>query len=439
VKDGVEAGIGVVRTREERRREWMLLFMLAAVQFCHIMDFVIVMPLGPQLMRAFDITPAQFGLIVSAYTFSAAASGLLAAFFMDRFDRKTALLGLLAGFGVGTLACALAPTYGFLLLARVMAGAFGGVLAAVVFAIVGDEIPPSRRGFAMGIVTSGFSAASVLGLPVGLFLAARSSWHSPFFLLVAVTAVVLAVGFASLPSMRSHMAAERSSPLAEVVAVVREPAHLRAFALMVAMMFGGFTMTPFLSPYLVSNVGIGEVELSYVYLFGGLTTLFAGPISGRLSDRYGHVRIFVVMALLSIVPILAVSHLPRVPLALVLVVTSVMMAGFSARMVPAIALITGSVEPRRRGGFMSVNSSVQQMSAGLAAMVAGQIVGGSEATGITHFGTVGWVAAACTLVAVPLAMRLRPPARAASPGAPPVSIEIEPAEPRPERRRAAGT
>ena len=436
MKDGVEAGIGIERPREERRREWMLLFMLAAVQFCHIMDFVIVMPLGPQLMRAFAITPAQFGLIVSAYTFSAAASGLLAAFFMDRFDRKTALLGLLAGFGVGTLACAIAPTYGFLLLARIMAGAFGGVLAAVVFAIVGDEIPPARRGFAMGIVTSGFSAASVLGLPVGLFLAARSSWHSPFFLLVGLTAVVLAVGAMTLPSMRMHMAAERASPLAEVTAVVREPRHLRAFALMVAMMFGGFTLTPFLSPYLVSNVGLGEVDLSYVYLFGGLTTLLAGPLSGRLADRYGHARIFVVMALLSLVPILAVSHLPRVPLWMALVVTSVMMAGFSARMVPAIALITGSVEPRRRGGFMSVNSSVQQMSAGLASMAAGQIVGGSEATGITHFGTVGWVAAACTVAAVPLALRLRPAPRAAPHGA---TISIETAEPRPERRRATGT
>ncbi|HEU4453772.1 MAG TPA: MFS transporter [Longimicrobium sp.] len=436
MKDGVEAGIGAERPREERRREWMLLFMLAAVQFCHIMDFVIVMPLGPQLMRAFAITPAQFGLIVSAYTFSAAASGLLAAFFMDRFDRKTALLGLLAGFGVGTLACALAPTYGFLLLARVIAGAFGGVLAAVVFAIVGDEIPPARRGFAMGIVTSGFSAASVLGLPVGLFLAARSSWHAPFFLLVAITAAVLALGATSLPSMRSHMTGERRSPVAEVSSVVRQPAHLRAFALMVAMMFGGFTMTPFLSPYLVSNVGIGEVDLSYVYLFGGLTTLLAGPLSGRLADRHGHVRVFVVMALLSIVPILAVSHLPRVPLAAALVVTSVMMAGFSARMVPAMALITGSVEPRHRGGFMSVNSSVQQMSAGLASMVAGQIVGGSAATGITRFGTVGWVAAACTVVAVPIALSLRPAARAASRSA---TISIETAEPRPERRRATGT
>lgn len=417
--------------RAERRREWLLLAVLAAVQFCHIMDFVIVMPLGPQLMRAFRITPEQFGVIVSSYTFSAAVSGLLAAFFMDRFDRKTALLTLLTGFAVGTLLCALAPSYWVLVGARVFAGAFGGVLSAVVFAIVGDQIAPARRGLAMGVVTSGFSAASVLGLPAGLFLAAHLSWHAPFYLLAALTAAVVAFGFLALPAMRAHVSAERPKALGEVAAVLREPAHLRAFALMVAMMFGGFTLTPFLSPYLVSNVGISEVSLSYVYLFGGLATLAVGPLIGRLADRRGHARVFAAVAVFSLVPILAVSHLPRLPLWAVLAVTSMLMAGFAGRMVPAMALVTGSVEPRRRGAFMSVNSSIQQMAAGVASLVAGQIVGGSQATGITHFGTVGWVAATFTVVAVPLALRLKPGARADSPGG---SVGLAP-----EPRRATGT
>jgi predicted MFS family arabinose efflux permease len=417
--------------RTERRREWLLLAVLAAVQFCHIMDFVIVMPLGPQLMRAFRITPEQFGVIVSSYTFSAAVSGLLAAFFMDRFDRKTTLLTLLTGFAVGTLLCALAPSYWVLVGARVFAGAFGGVLSAVVFAIVGDQIAPSRRGMAMGIVTSGFSAASVLGLPAGLFLAAHLGWHAPFYLLAALTASVVAFGFLALQPMRAHVSAERPRALGEVVAVFREPTHLRAFALMVAMMFGGFTLTPFLSPYLVSNVGISEVSLSYVYLFGGLATLAVGPLIGRLADRRGHARVFAGVAIFSLLPILAVSHLPRIPLWMVLAVTSLLMAGFAGRMVPAMALVTGSVAPGRRGAFMSVNSSIQQMAAGLASLVAGQIVGGSEAAGITHFGTVGWVAAGFTLVAVPLALRLKPGARAESHGAP-VGLAAEP-------RRATGT
>src|ERR1700741_4673051 len=222
-----------------RRGEWALLAVLAAVQFCHIMDFVIVMPLGPQLMRTFGITPEQFGLIVSAYTFSAAVSGLLAAFVMDRYDRKAGLLVVLAGFGVGTVACALAPSYGFLVLARVMAGAFGGVLGGVVFAIVGDQVPPARRGFAMGGVTSGFSAASVLGLPVGLFLAAHHGWHAPFFLLAGITAAVALLAAAALPPMREHLVESqgRPRPLAGGLEVLREPAHLPAYALMVGLMF----------------------------------------------------------------------------------------------------------------------------------------------------------------------------------------------------------
>jgi predicted MFS family arabinose efflux permease len=394
--------------RGMRRSEIALLSMLAAVQFCHIVDFVIIMPLGPQLMRAFGISPQQFSVIVSSYTFSAAASGLMAAAFMDRFDRKTALLGLLTGFGVGTFLCTVAPTYPFLVAARVAAGAFGGVLSAVVLAIVGDQIAPERRGTAMGVVMSGFSAASVLGLPVGLFLAAESGWHAPFLLLAATTAVVIAVGWATLPRMRAHLGTERRSPLAELGGLVREPAHLRAFSLSVMMMFGGFTLTPLLSPYLVANVGLAEAELGYVYLAGGLFTLVSGPFAGRMADRYGHKRVFVAAALVSIVPILMVSRLPPVPLWAALAVTTLMMMGFTARMVPAMALITGSVEPRRRGGFMSVNSSIQQMSAGLAALLAGLVVGGSEATGLTGFGTVGLIAAGCTLLALPLALRLGP-------------------------------
>ena len=393
--------------RASRRGEWMLLAALAAVQFCHIVDFVLVMPLGPQLMRSFAINPQQFALIVSVYTFSAAVSGLLAAFFMDRYDRKHALVFLLVGFALGTLLCAWAPTYGFLLAARVAAGAFGGVLASVVFAIVGDQIPPERRGLAMGIVMSGFSAASILGLPLGLWVAAHAGWHMPFAVLAAVTGGVALYAALALPSMRQHLGGERPSPLAGVLDVVRQPMHRRAFLLMVLMMFGGFTLTPFLSPYLVANVGVAEADLTYVYLFGGIFTLAVGPIVGRLADRFGQNRVFMGAALLSIVPLLLVTNLPRVPLWAALAVTSFMMVGFNARMVPGMALVTGSVEPRRRGAFMSVNSSVQQMAAGLASFAGGAIVGGSEATGLTRFPLVGLLAVGSTLLAIPVARGLR--------------------------------
>ncbi len=396
----------VADARALRRRERLLLAVLTAVQFCHIMDFVILMPLGPQLMRSLDVGPRQFGLLVSAYTFSAAVSGLLAAFLADRFDRKAMLLVLLAGFGVGTLLCGLAPSYPLLLAARVAAGAFGGVLAGVVMAVIGDQIPAERRGAATGIVMAGFSAASVLGLPAGLWVAARWSWHWPFLLLAGVTAGVLLFGLLALPPMRAHVAAEREgSGVRQLLGVMREPVHVRAFVFTTALLVAGFSVAPFLSPYLVANVGIGETDLSLVYLFGGLATLVSGPLIGRMADRRGHARVFTVVTLLTLLPVVAITVLPRVPLWQVLVVTTLMMVLASGRMITAMALLTGVVEPRRRGSFMSVNSSVQQVSAGAASFVAGLLVAEGPGGRIEGFWHVGVLAVAATFVCLLL---LRP-------------------------------
>jgi len=141
------------------RKEKYLLFSLALIQFSHIVDFMILMPLGPQLMRVFSISPAQFGFLVSSYTFAAGVSGLIAARFIDRFDRKTTLLFFYIGFCLSTVACAFSPSYEFFLLARTLAGAFGGVLGSLVLAIVGDAIAPERRGTATGTVMMAFSLA----------------------------------------------------------------------------------------------------------------------------------------------------------------------------------------------------------------------------------------------------------------------------------------
>ena len=417
------------------RREWLLLLVLTAVQFCHILDFVLVMPLAPMLMRSLRISAQEFGLLVSAYTFAAATTGLVAAAYMDRFDRKRMLLFLLAGFGIGTLLCGLATDYWMLIGARVAAGSFGGVLAGVVFAIVGDQIRPERRGTAMGVVMAGFSAASVLGLPFGLALAERGAWETPFLFLAGVTAVVLAIGIAALPPMREHLRGRRRddpSAFAELWQVAREPRHVRAFLLTVAIMFSAFTVVPFLSAYLVENVGMPEGRLDLIYLVGGLGTIATGPLLwGPLADRYGHARVFTLAATLGIIPIAVVTNLPRVPLPAILAVTTAMMVMASGRMISITALITGVVEPRRRGSFMSLNSSIQQGSAGLAAFTAGVLIGGGEGTPLTGYSTVGLVAIGATLVTLALVRTLRP-AQVAEPrsefetaGAPPLAEPME--------------
>src|SRR5437016_180248 len=150
---------------------WLLLLILAAVQFNHIVDFTIMMPLETSYQRDLDITTHQFSLLVSVYAFSACLSGLLAASLVDRFDRKRALLFLFAGFTGGTALCAAANSFGVLLLGRAVAGAFGGILSALSLAIVGDAFPEERRGLATGVVMSSFSVATIVGVPTGLLLA----------------------------------------------------------------------------------------------------------------------------------------------------------------------------------------------------------------------------------------------------------------------------
>ena len=407
----------------------MLLAVLTAVQFCHILDFVILMPLGPQLMRAFDLLPRQFALLVSAYTFSAALAGLFAALVMDRFDRKRMLLVLLAGFGVGTLLCGLATSFALLMAARVAAGAFGGVLAGVVFAIVGDQIPPERRGRATGVVMAGFSAASVLGLPLGLSVAERYDWHAPFILLAAITGGVVLVGALALPSMRGHLSAPRGrSPFGDLWRVAREPAHLRAFGFTTALMFAGFTVIPFLSPYLTSNAGVPETRLDLIYLVGGLATLFTGPAMGWLADRFGHARVFTAAALVSILPILAVTNLAPIPLPWVLTVTTLMMVMASGRMISATALVTGVVDPARRGSFMSLNAAVQQGAAGLATFVAGLMIGRAADGRMLGYAWVGALAIAANVLTLWLVRRLRAvraPERELDAGAPDVAAPLE--------------
>ncbi|MDX5348790.1 MAG: MFS transporter [Hymenobacteraceae bacterium] len=389
-------------------REGLLLFILAAVNFTHIMDFVIMMPLGPQLMRVFNISPQQFGLLVSAYTFSAAISGFVSAFFIDHFDRKNALLFLYFGFTIGTLFCALAPNYELLMAARVTAGGFGGVLGALVLAIIGDAIPEQRRGAATGKVMAAFSIASIAGIPVGLYLASKTNWHAPFYMLAAMSFLVLLVGWKFLPPLKGHLTNQiKVHPKKVILQILQNSNLLWALTLTMVLTFAGFTVIPFISPYMVANIGFSEVELSYIYLFGGLATVFTSQLAGRLSDRFGKQRIFVWAALLSVIPILLITNLPPVSHVIAFMVTTLFFILFGARFVPAMALITSTVEPKMRGSFMSINSCVQQMGSGIAAFSSGLIIQRAAGGQLQHYGVVGLVATVATLLTLFVVTKLK--------------------------------
>tara|TARA_R110002073_G_scaffold325785_1_gene505177 strand:- start:5433 stop:6710 length:1278 start_codon:yes stop_codon:yes gene_type:complete len=392
----------------ESVREWPILIVLAAIQFIHIMDFMVMMPLGPQFMRLYEITAQQFGFLVSIYTFTAGICGFLAAFIIDRFDRKLTLILLCVGFTIATLLCALSFNYDMLLSARALAGAFGGVMSAVVYSIIGDLIPEYRRGAATGTVMSSFSLAAVIGVPAGLFLTDLLDWRAPFFFLTILGGLIIIAAIRILPPVRNHLLHNQdNNPLRQAQKIFFNRNHLIGFALIGVLMFAGFSIIPFISTYMVANVGIREIDLIYVYFFGGLLTFFTSRLIGQFADRYGKRKVFGLMAILSLIPILLITHMSKVPLATALIVTTLFMILVSGRFVPLIALIASSVAPHQRGSFMSFNSAVQQISAGLASLMAGSIIGMSVTGEMMHFDTVGIIAATATVICIFLSVQLR--------------------------------
>lgn len=388
------------------RAEWLLLLVLAAVQFTHSMDFMVMMPLGPQCRQELNINPQQFAMVVSSYGFSAAIAGLLAAFFIDRFDRKVTLLLLYAGLTAGTLLCAMAPGYWSLVLARTVAGAFGGVGGAFILVIIGDAFPETHRGRATGVVMTAFSIASIAGLPAGIMLGNRFGVRTPFGILGLFSLAIWVVAFKVLPPMRGHLGCRRESAT-ETWAMLRQPAHLRAYAFMIMLVLGSFTIAPHFSDFLVHNVGRAKDDLAYVYLCGGLLTFVTLPQVGRCADRFGKRRVFRLMAGCTLLTILVLTNLSVAPLLPILMVTTLYWIFTSGRWVPAMALVTSSALPRYRGSFMSINASLQQMAIGLAAVVAGAVIGETKDGELTGYSTAGLIAAVSTGVSMLLAGRLR--------------------------------
>ncbi|HZC36594.1 MAG TPA: MFS transporter, partial [Chthoniobacterales bacterium] len=330
-------------------------------------------------------------------------------FFLDRFDRKTALLVIYAGFAIGTLFCALAPTYEALVFARALAGCFGGIVGGISLAMVGDLVPDARRASAVGTVMSAFSVAQVAGVPLGLYFADKLGWHVPFVLLAAISAIVWIFAVVRLPKVRAHLQASRSeTPMRRFLAILANGNHLRALALMSVITLGGFMIIPDLANYLISNVRLTSGELRWVYLVGGGATLFTMNGVGRLADRFGRMRVFTIMMICSIVAAFLSTHLPVVPAAMAVATSTFFMISMTGRFVPAMAMITSSVEPEHRGGFMSINSAVAQFCAAIAATISGWVIQDGPNHQLIGFGKVAWFYVGWALIALWLASGIRP-------------------------------
>lgn len=393
------------------KNDRLVLLTLAGIQFTHILDFMIMMPLGPQLIRLLHINTHEFGLLLSSYTFTAAASGLLAATYIDRFDRRTLMLYLYVLFMVATLFCGLAPNYPSLLIARALAGAFGGVLGALVQTMIADVIPFERRGKAMGAVMAAFSVSTVAGVPLGLFLAnhiAFLGWRAPFVFIALLSSILFVIACKTLPSLTAHLDRPRHGNIFQhILAMARERTHLQAFAFMSLMMMGGFTVIPYIALYMTSNVGVPESYIAAVYLCGGAATLFTSQLIGRMADKHGKLKVFQFLAFASFVPLLITTHMVPLPLWLVLINSTMFFILVSGRMIPAMAMVSAVALPQARGIYMSLVSSVQMLSSGVATLIAGLIITRNPAGQVEHYNIVGYVAVACGLLTIWLAYHLR--------------------------------
>jgi MFS transporter, DHA1 family, inner membrane transport protein len=385
-----------------------ILFTLAALQFVAIVDFMIVMPLGPQLIADLTIDARKFSWVVSSYTLASGIAGLLAAPWLDRVPRKTAYVVCAIGLLAGTAACGLASSYPLLLAARCVTGGFGGGLGGLGLAIVADVFPPNRRGRATGTLMLAFAFASVAGVPLGIALGTRLGWQAPFFALAVLGLPLVGLAAWLLPRLEPHPDDLARHPLIRLVDTLNCPPHRLAYALISLLMVGAFSVIPFISTFFVANVGVTESQLPVVFVVGGLLTLATTPLAGRLVDRFGGLAVFRVVVPLSALGMLILTHLPAVGIGGAAPAAAFLMATNSARMVTAMSLITASVEPRRRGGFMSVNSSVQHLASGLGTTIGGLIVEGGAGEPLHHFGTVGILAAALTLTSLWIAPRIRP-------------------------------
>jgi predicted MFS family arabinose efflux permease len=383
------------------RYQSLLIALLALVQFTVVLDFIIMSPLGAIIMPALNITAGQFGVAVSAYAFSAGISGILAAGFADRFDRKRLLLFFYLGFTAGTALCALAPNYHLLLIGRIVTGLFGGVIGSVVMAIVTDLFALHLRGRVMGFVQTAFAASQVLGVPVGLFLSNHWSWHVAFGALVGLSIAAMAAVLLVMRPVTGHLLLKQdSNAFRHLIATVGQPRYTLAFGVTTLLATGGYMLMPFGSAFTVNNLGIDIVHLPTIYLISGLFSIFTGPLVGRASDAFGKYPVFVFGSAVSIIMVLIYTHLGVVTLMTVIIVNVLMFVGIFSRMIPSQALISAIPVPSQRGSFSAISVSLQQLSGGLGSVLAAAIITQNADGSLRHFDMLGYIVVATSVLSL---------------------------------------
>jgi len=386
----------------------LVILILALTQFTVILDFMIMSPLGDILMKSMNLKPSAFGVAVSAYAFSAGITGLLTAGFADKFDRKKLLLFFYIGFTAGTVLCGLAHTYTVLLAARIITGLFGGVIGSISLAIITDLFALQQRGRVMGFVQMGFGASQVLGIPIGLYLAAHWGWEVPFFLTAGLAGLIVLAIMVKLKPVTAHLAVQRDkSAFLHLWHTVSKPDYRIGFAATALMSIGGFMMMPFGSAFAINNLGVTNHQLPILFMVSGLSSLVIMPLVGRLSDKISKFKLFAIASTWTMVMCVLYTNLSVTPFYLVVIFNVLLMMGVLSRMVPQQALISAVPDMEDRGSFMSINASLQQIAGGVAAAAAGMIVvQKTKFSPLEHYNTVGYVIVAISIFSILMLSRV---------------------------------
>jgi predicted MFS family arabinose efflux permease len=385
-----------------------IIVIVALLQFSVVLDFMILSPLGDFLMKSLEITPAGFGLVVSSYAFSAAVSGILAAGFADKFDRKKLLLFFYTGFIAGTFFCAMANSFWMLLAARIVTGLFGGVIGAISMAIITDLFSLNQRGRVMGIVQMGFAASQVLGIPLGLFFASHWGWHYSFLMIVVLAIIIGVLTLVKMKPVVQHLALQTDKKaLLHLWHTISKKDYQTGFIATAFLSIGGFMLMPFGSAYVINNIHIDPKDLTSLFLATGLASIAIMPLVGRLSDRFDKFKLFTAGTVIAIIMVTIYTNLPPVPLWQVMVINVIMFMGIMSRMIPATTLTSAIPEMRDRGAFMSINASLQQMAGGIAAVCAGLIISQKTKTSpLEHYNILGYVVATVSIICLFLVYRV---------------------------------
>jgi len=391
-----------------KKNELFLILILAAIQFTHILDIMIIMPLGKQFMEVFNISPSEFAFIVSIYAYSAAATGILSAFYLDKFDRRKALIFTYIGFTIGTFLCAIAPEYWSFMGARIVSGGFGGVMTTLVLSIIGDVFSYEKRGRATGYVMMAFSVSSIVGVPIGIWIAAKYDWRMTFYAVGALALVCLVLIYFKVPSIKNHLNQENQQNAWKNIQLIFKTKNQRnALIFSLCLIFGHFVIIPFIAPYMQFNIGFSDEQVTYLYFIGGLCSVVALPLIGNLADKFGKKQVFTIGTFLAIGSIFWITNLVTTSIVLALFATSSYFVASGSRTVPATAIVTSVIQPESRGSFMSIRTVVNQLAIGLSSQIAGFIIVKNADGTLGNYEYTGYFAIFMSLVALAMVVRLK--------------------------------